>query len=139
MELETALPALDAGFIAGSGLCLVVGFALIKRGNVGWHRRVMLTATALAALFLVTYAIRWALLGSQPFEGQGVIRLVYFAVLISHIILAVAIIPMVIIALHRACRGDFPRHKRIARFTLPVWLYVAITGWAVYWMLYHMS
>lgn len=139
MDLETLLPALDAGFIAASGLSLLAGFAFIKRGIVAWHKRCMLTATGFAALFLIVYLIRWALLGSQPFAGQGAIRAAYFAVLIPHMVLAIAIVPLVLITLRRAFRGDFQSHKRIARVTLPIWLYVAASGWAVYWMLYHLG
>lgn len=139
MSLQEILPALDAGFILTSGICLILGFTFIKLKRISWHKRSMLTAAVFAALFLIVYAIRWALFGSKPFEGQGTIRLIYFGVLTSHMVLAIAIVPLVIVTLRRAFRSDFSNHKRIARITLPIWLYVAITGWLVYWMLYHMS
>lgn len=139
MSLETILPALDAGLIAASGLSLLVGFAFIRREIVTWHKRFMLAAAGFAALFLIVYLIRWALLGSQPFTGEGALRTAYLAVLISHMALAIAIVPLVIITLRRALRGDFRKHKRMARVTFPIWLYVAASGWAVYWMLYHLS
>ncbi len=138
MSLHEILPALDAAFILTSGFCLVLGFIFIKQKKISWHKRSMITATIFAALFLIFYVLRWALLGSKPFEGQGTIRLVYFAVLFSHMLLAIAIVPLVIITLRRALRSDFSNHKKIARLTLPLWLYVAVTGWLVYWMLYHM-
>ncbi len=138
MSLHEILPTLDAAFILTSGFCLVLGFIFIKQKKISWHKRSMITATIFAALFLIFYVLRWALLGSKPFEGQGTIRLVYFAVLFSHMLLAIAIVPLVIITLRRALRSDFANHKKIARLTLPLWLYVAVTGWLVYWMLYHM-
>lgn len=139
MSLQQILPALDAAFILTSGVCLILGFIFIKQRKISWHKRSMITATIFAALFLIFYVLRWALLGSKPFEGQGTIRSVYFVVLFSHMLLAIAIVPLVIITLRRAWRSDFSNHKKIARITLPLWLYVAITGWVVYWMLYHMN
>ena len=139
MSLQEILPALDAGLILTSGVCLVLGFIFIKQKRITWHKRSMLTAAGFAALFLMVYVIRWALFGSKPVEGQGFVRQVYFGLLGSHVVLAIAIVPLVIVTLRRALRSDFSNHKRIARITLPIWLYVAITGWLVYWMLYHMS
>jgi len=136
--MATILPALDAGLILTSGMLLLAGFASIKLKRVLWHRRFMLAATAFAALFLILYLIRWALLGSQTFEGEGAIRAAYLVVLLSHIVLAIAIIPLVLITLRRAFGGDFQRHKSLARVTLPLWLYVALSGWLVYWLLYHL-
>jgi putative membrane protein len=133
---ETLLPPLNTALIGISGIALLVGLFFIKRGNITCHKRSMLTATAFAALFLIVYLIRWALLGSKPFEGEGAIRAFYFAVLLSHMPLAVGIVPLVLITLRRALRGDFQRHKRIARVTLLLWLYVVVTGWLIYWLLY---
>ena len=117
-------------------MLLLVGYALIRRRNVVWHRRMMLSATVLAALFLVVYVTRLALVGSKLFPGEGLLRLVYFGVLVPHVILAIAIMPMVVVTLRRAFSGQFTRHRAIARVTFPVWLFVAVSGWAVYAMLY---
>lgn len=138
MDLQTLLPALDAALIATSGVCLLVGVGFIKGGNVRWHKRLMLAAGLLAIGFLVVYVTRWALFGSAPFTGEGGIRIVYYIVLFTHIVMAIAIVPMAIVTVRRAFRGDYARHKRIARWTFPSWLYVAVTGWLVYWMLYHL-
>lgn len=138
MDFQTLLPAIDAVLIATSGVCLLVGFGFIKVGRALWHKRLMLTAGLLAIGFLVVYVVRWAMFGSAPFTGEGAIRIVYYVVLFTHIVMAIAIVPMAIVTVRRAFRGDFAKHKRIARWTFPSWLYVAITGWLVYWMLYHL-
>jgi len=138
MDLQTLLPAIDAALIAASGVCLLAGFGFIKGGNVRWHKRLMLTAGLLAIGFLVVYVIRWAMFGSAPFTDEGWIEVVYYIVLITHIVMAIAIVPMAIVTVRRAFRGDYARHKRIARWTFPSWLYVAVTGWLVYWMLHHL-
>jgi len=98
----------------------------------------MLSACVTSALFLISYLIYHYFVGSVPFKGVGWIRTVYFSVLISHVILAAAIIPLAMITLVRALRGNFERHKRIARWTFPIWLYVSVTGVVVYWMLYRL-
>lgn len=136
VNAETLLPPLNTALIGISGIALLVGLFFIKRGNITYHKRSMLTATAFAALFLIVYVIRWALLGSKPFEGEGAIRTFYFAVLLTHTPLAVAIMPLAAITLRRALRGDFQNHKRIARVTVLLWLYVVLTGWLIYWLLY---
>ena len=136
MPLEAWLPLLNTTLIGMSGLALVAGLVFVKRKRVEAHRRAMLTATAFAALFLIVYVVRWALLGSKPFEGQGTIRSIYFAVLLSHMILAIGIVPLVLLTLRRALHQDFKAHKRLAQITLPLWLYVVITGWIVYALLY---
>ena len=99
----------------------------------------MIGACAASTLFLVSYVTYHAHAGSRPFTGQGPVRLLYFAILISHVILAAAILPLALITLLRALRERFDRHRAIARWTLPIWLYVSVTGVAVYWMLYHWS
>jgi uncharacterized membrane protein YozB (DUF420 family) len=99
----------------------------------------MLSAFTTSTLFLISYLIYHYHVGSVPFQGQGWLRAVYFAVLVSHTILAVLIVPLVLITLTRGLKGNFDRHKRIARWTFPLWLYVSITGVLVYWMLYHLS
>ncbi len=136
IDLETLLPPLNAALIGISGIALLASLFFIKRSNITYHKRSMLTATAFAALFLIVYVTRWALLGSKSFAGEGAIRLFYFAILLSHMIFAVGIVPLVLITLRRARRGDFQNHKRIARVTLPLWLYVVLTGWVIYWLLY---
>ena len=98
----------------------------------------MLSAFATSTLFLVSYLTYHYQVGSVPFEGQGWIRTLYFSVLISHTVLAAAIVPLVLVTLVRALRGRFGRHKRIARWTLPLWFYVSVTGVVVYWMLYRL-
>jgi uncharacterized membrane protein YozB (DUF420 family) len=98
----------------------------------------MLSALAVSGLFLVSYVIYHAQHGSVRFQGQGTVRVVYFVILITHVILAAVIVPLVAITLRRALRGDFARHRRIARWTYPIWLYVSVTGVVVYFMLYHL-
>jgi putative membrane protein len=99
----------------------------------------MLGAFCVSTLFLVSYVTYHALAGSRPFTGQGTIRWIYFPVLVSHIVLAAAMVPFVLTTLYRALSGDFLRHARLARWTLPVWLYVSVTGVLVYWLLYHLG
>ena len=132
------LPALNATLNAIAAVLLVIGYVLIRRGRRETHRRVMLAAFATSALFLVSYVIYHANAGSRPFTGQGPIRLVYFAILITHVILAAAILPMALITLNHALRSRFDRHLHIARWTLPIWLYVSVTGVLVYLMLYEL-
>ena len=136
---EVWLPALNAGLIVLSGVFLLVGFAAIRHGRVTWHRRCMLAASTFAALFLIVYVTRAALLPTRFFPGEGTIRVVYFTVLISHTIIAVAVAPLAFVTLRRALSGNFLKHRQIARVTLPMWLYTAVTGWLVYLLLYHLS
>ena len=109
---------------------------LIKARRIEAHRRVMLAAFATSALFLISYVIYHAQIGSKPFPGTGVIRTVYFAILIPHVVLAAAVLPLAILTLRRGLRRDDRRHRRIARITLPIWLFVSVTGVIVYLMLY---
>jgi uncharacterized membrane protein YozB (DUF420 family) len=132
------LPALNATLNAIAAVLLVTGYVLIRRGRVRQHRRVMLAAFTTSALFLVSYVTYHANAGSRPFAGQGPIRIVYFGILISHVILAAAILPLALITLTHGLRERFDRHVPIARWTLPIWLYVSVTGVVVYWMLYQM-
>lgn len=125
-----------------NGLCAVLlslGYGFIRRGNMRVHKRFMITAFGVSVLFLISYLIYHAQAGSTAFTGRGWIRPVYFFILITHIILAAAIVPLAIITLIRALRERFARHKRIARWTLPIWLYVSVTGVLVYVMLYHLT
>jgi putative membrane protein len=114
-----------------------VGYVCIRNKKIRWHRRSMLTATLFAGLFLVVYVTRYALFGSKIYPGEGVSRVIYFAILIPHIIIAVAIAPLALVTLRRAFAGRFQKHRQIARITLPLWIYTAISGWVVYLMLYH--
>ena len=134
---DSVLPHVNAALNFLSFLLLVAAFYQIRRGNVNLHRRLMLSALAVSGLFLVCYVTYHAQYGSVRFQGQGTVRAVYFFVLVTHIILAAAIVPLVAVTVVRALRGDFARHRRIARWTYPLWLYVSVTGVVVYLMLYH--
>jgi uncharacterized membrane protein YozB (DUF420 family) len=134
----TALPALNATLNAISTIFLVVGWTFIKRRDMRRHRACMLAAFATSALFLTSYLVYHANVGSVPFQGQGPIRTVYFAILITHIILAALILPLALVTLSRALSRRFDRHRQIARWTLPIWLYVSVTGVVIYLMLYRM-
>ena len=130
------LPTVNAVLNSASALLLVAGYLFIRSKKVLAHKLCMLSAFTTSTLFLISYLSYHYQVGSVPFKGQGWIRTVYFTVLISHTILAVTIVPLVLITLSRALKGSFDRHKRIARWTLPIWLYVSVTGVIVYWMLY---
>ena len=130
------LPAVNATLNAISACLLTAGYVFVRRRDIARHKFCMLSAVCVSAIFLVCYVTYHALHGSTRFTHQGAIRWVYFAILISHVLLAVAIVPMVIITLLRALRGQFERHRAIARWTLPAWLYVSVTGVLVYLMLY---
>lgn len=134
--MKENLPALGTGAIVLSGLALCIGYYYVRRRRVPLHHRGMIVATGFAALFLVLYLIRAALLGSEPFGGQGMARLLYFAILIPHTILAAAVAPLALLTLYRAVRRDYTRHQRLARITFPLWLFVAVSGWLIYLMLY---
>ena len=135
--LEIAdLPALNATLNGLAAVLLVAGYVCIRSGRPDLHKRVMLAALTTSALFLVSYVIYHANVGSRPFGGQGVIRLVYFAILITHVVLAAAIVPLALVTATRGVRGHYDRHVRIARWTLPLWLYVSVTGVIIYLMLY---
>jgi len=133
-----SLPLLNASLNGIATVLLIAGYVLIRRGRREAHRKVMLAAFATSVLFLVSYVIYHANAGSRPFTGQGPIRAVYFTILITHIILAAAVPPLAALTLWRGYAGRFAGHVRIARWTLPIWLYVSVTGIAVYWMLYQM-
>jgi len=133
-----ALPTLNALLNGASAVLLTTGWLAIRRRRIALHRACMLGAFCVSALFLVSYVVYHALAGSRPFTGQGWIRPVYFAVLISHVVLAAAMVPFVLTTLYRALGADFPRHVRLARATLPVWIYVSVTGVVVYVMLYRL-
>ena len=132
------LPALNAGLNATSAALLTLGFFLIRTGRREAHKRAMLAALCCSSLFLVSYLVYHAQVGSVRFRGQGPVRTVYFAILISHTILAVTVVPLALVTLVRALQARFDRHRRIARITLPIWGYVSVTGVIVYWMLYRL-
>ncbi|SRR6266550_2346342 len=131
------LPHLNAVLNSTSALLLLAGFRFIRHGRIRAHRNCQLTAVTTSALFLVSYLTYHYYHGATRFPGEGLVRPVYFTILITHTILAVVIVPLIIVTLYRAARGDFFRHRRIARWTLPLWLYVSVTGVIVYLMLYH--
>ena len=134
----TDLPALNATLNGISTILLVTGWIFIKRGDRRRHKACMVSALITSALFLTSYVIYHAQVGSVPFQGTGLIRTIYFAVLIPHVILAAAIVPPVLITASRGLTAKYDKHRRIARWTLPLWLYVSITGVIVYVMLYQM-
>jgi len=133
-----ALPLLNACLNATSAALLTAGWVFIRRRRVTAHKMCMVSALVVSTAFLVSYVTYHSLAGSRPFGGVGWIRAVYFPLLISHIVLAAVIVPLALTTVYRALRGDFARHRRIARFTLPIWLYVSVTGVLVYWMLYRL-
>jgi putative membrane protein len=132
------LPALNAILNSTSAVLLVLGYRFIRRGNRGAHRFSMLAAVAVSALFLVSYLVYHAEVGSVPFRGQGWIRPIYFTVLATHVVLAAVILPFVLAVLRRALLARFEAHRRLARWVLPVWLYVSVSGVVVFVMLYHL-
>ena len=132
------LPALNATLNAISATLLVSGYVLIRRGRRKLHARCMLGALATSALFLISYVTYHYNAGSRPFTGQGPIRVVYFAILATHVVLAAVILPLALVTAARGLRSQFDRHVRIARWTLPLWLYVSVTGVVIYLMLYQM-
>lgn len=134
----TDLPALNASLNALSTVLLVTGYIFIRRRERQKHKACMIAALVTSALFLTSYVIYHAQVGSVPFKGTGWIRTVYFAVLIPHVILAAAIVPPILITVSRGLSAKYDKHRRIARWTLPLWLYVSITGVIVYLMLYQM-
>jgi putative membrane protein len=134
----TDLPTLNAALNAAAATFLSVGWWLIRRGRKGAHRRAMLSALTCSALFLTSYLVYHAQVGSVRFTGQGAVRVLYFTILISHTVLAVVIVPLVLVTVFRAWRGRFETHRAIARVTLPLWAWVSVSGVAVYWMLYRL-
>ncbi len=130
-------PVLDASLNGASAVLLVIAHRMIKQGRLAAHRALMLTALGTSTAFLASYLYYHFHVGSIPFQGRGWSRPLYFTILISHTILAAAIVPLIIITLSRALRQRFDLHRRIARWTYPLWLYVSVTGVVVYFMLYH--
>jgi uncharacterized membrane protein YozB (DUF420 family) len=132
------LPHLNAALNALAGLLLTIGYFLIKAGRIQAHKRCMVSAFVVSALFLASYVTYHANVGSKPFPGTGLVRTIYFTILIPHVILAAAVLPLAIVTLRRGLRRDDDRHRRLARWTLPIWLFVSVTGVVVYLMLYRL-
>lgn len=133
------LPHLNAALNSASAIFLLLGYLFIRRKRIKQHKVCMLTAVTVSILFFISYLIYHYNVGSRPFQGQGWIRPVYFAILLSHTVLAVVNVPIVIVTLIRAFQEKFDQHARLAsRFTFPLWLYVSVTGVIVYVMLYHL-
>lgn len=135
----TALPAVNATLNATSAVFLTIGWFHIKARRIRWHRRFMIAAFTTSSLFLISYVVYHAQVGSKPFPGHGLARAIYFSILIPHIVLAAVVLPMAIVTLARGLRRDDARHKPLAKLTLPVWLFVSVTGVIVYVMLYQVQ
>ena len=136
--MSDILPHVTAALNALAGLLALSGFVLIKNGRPLLHRRVMTAAVIASGMFLIAYLVHHFTAPVFVFRGQGVIRPIYFAMLISHSVLAAAVAPMVVFTFRRGRRGMLVEHRRLARWTLPLWLYVSVTGLAVYVMVYHL-
>ena len=132
------LPAVNAILNGTAALLIVVGIYLIKSGRQRAHRAVMISAVVASSLFLISYLTYHAHIGSKHFPGHGVARTIYFSILLTHTVLAAVVVPLVLITLTRGLKGRFDRHRPIARWTYPVWLYVSLTGVVIYVMLYHL-
>jgi uncharacterized membrane protein YozB (DUF420 family) len=130
------LPAINASLNALSGVLLVIGYALMRARRIDLHRRVMIAAFVTSSLFLICYLIYHAQVGSVRFTREGFVRPLYFTILITHVTLAAAVLPLAIVTLTRGLKGRYPRHRAIARWTFPIWLYVSVTGVLVYVLLY---
>ena len=135
----TDLPHLNAALNALAGTLLTIGYFLIRAGRIRAHKRCMVSAFCVSALFLASYVTYHANVGSRPFPGTGLVRTIYFTILIPHVILAAAVLPLALVTLRRGLRRDDLRHRRIARWTLPIWLFVSVTGVVVYVMLYRLG
>lgn len=133
------LPTFNALLNATTGILIVTGFLFIRRRRIAAHRACMIGAVTTSSLFLISYVVYHVGFGAgvTRFAGDGIARTLYLTILISHTILAVTVVPFVIVTLTRALRGNFPKHRAIARWTFPMWLYVSVTGVIVYLMLYH--
>ena len=130
------LPAVNAALNALSGILLIVGYVFIRARWINWHRRCMIAAFVTSSVFLVCYVIYHAQVGSVRFTRQGFVRPLYFSILITHVTLAATVVPLAVMTLLRGLRAQYPRHRAIARWTFPVWLYVSVTGVLVYVLLY---
>ena len=138
LEYVPYLPHFNAILNTTSALLLIAGYRFIRLGRIEAHRNCQVAALLTSTLFLVSYLTYHYHHGATRFPGQGLIRPVYFTILLTHTILAVVIVPLIFVTFYRAARRDFLRHRRIARWTLPLWLYVSVTGVIVYLMLYQL-
>lgn len=136
--MPLALPTLNAILNSLSALLLVLGFVFIKQKKIAQHKACMLGALGVSTAFLISYVIHHWQVGSVPFKGAGALRALYFAILIPHVLLAIAVVPLALTTISRGLKGQVDRHKRLARVTLPIWLFVSVSGVAVYLMLYQM-
>ena len=132
------LPTINAILNATSGTLVLLGYRNIRRGKDAIHKKFMLTAIGVSAIFLASYLIYHWEVGSIKFQREGIIRIIYFSILISHTILAVVIVPMVLRTVYLALKGQFSKHRKIAKITFPIWVYVSATGVIVYFMLYQL-
>lgn len=130
------LPLLNALLNSTSAILLVVGHHQLKKGNIQLHKKLMISVFVVSCMFLTSYLIYHYGHGSQPFQGQGAVRYLYFAILLSHTVLATAIVPLALITLKRGLKREDDKHRRIAKWTYPIWLYVSVTGVVIYLMLY---
>jgi uncharacterized membrane protein YozB (DUF420 family) len=130
------LPAVNASLNAVSGVLLLCGYTLMRLRRIELHRKFMIAAFAMSSLFLICYLVYHAQVGSVPFPRQGFVRPLYFTILITHVVLAATVPPLAIVSMTRGLQGRYPQHRRIARWTFPIWLYVSVTGVLVYVLLY---
>jgi putative membrane protein len=130
------LPLVNAILNGISSVFLLLGFLMIREKRIGAHRRFMVFAFATSILFLASYVLYHANIGSKPYQGTGVMRIIYFSILIPHVILAAAVPPLAIVTLWRGLRMDVLQHRKIAKITFPIWMFVSVTGVLVYLMLY---
>jgi uncharacterized membrane protein YozB (DUF420 family) len=130
------LPAVNASLNALSGVLLLCGYTMMRMRRIELHRKFMIAAFAASSLFLVCYVVYHAQVGSVRFTREGFVRPLYYTILLTHVVLAIAVVPLAIITLSRGLKGRFPQHRRIARWTFPIWLYVSVTGVLVYVLLY---
>jgi uncharacterized membrane protein YozB (DUF420 family) len=137
LNLISFIPPFLAGLNAGAAILLVIGFVLVLKGNTSAHRACMIGALLVSTVFMVFYLYYHAKIGNIPFAGTGAIRPIYFSILATHVILAAFLFPMALVTAAFALTGRLSRHKRIARWTLPVWLYVSVTGIIIYFMAFH--
>lgn len=139
-----SLPSINAGLNGFATLLLLAGYVLIRRGKVEAHKRTMLTAFATSIVFLVCYLTYHGALqhytgaGHREFAGQGTIKTIYRTILLTHVVLAAAVPVLASITIYRGLKADWVRHRRLAKITFPIWLYVSVTGVIIYWMLYHL-
>ncbi len=138
-EGPSPLATLNAFLNSAAAICLTLGLVFIKQKKIRWHRRMMLSAFGISSTFLITYLLHHARVGSVAYQGEGILRTVYFSLLIPHVILAAAVVPLALLTIFRGWTNRIEAHRKVARITLPIWLYVSVSGVAVYYMLYHLS